>query len=53
LIKALLCDPSDRLGKSTDEIKQHPFFNGVEWDKLYSQTPPWAPALKSPTDTSQ
>jgi len=39
--KLLQINPDDRIGsESFDEIKSHPFFNGIEWDKLNDQTPP-------------
>ena len=35
LIRRLMNDESDRLGRNgSHEIKRHPFFNGVDWDKL-------------------
>lgn len=43
--KLLQIDPLDRLG-ATDEhgcytsIRQHPFFDGIDWTTLRSQTPP-------------
>ena len=33
-------NPKERLGfKGIDEIKNHPFFEGVEWDKVTFDTP--------------
>ncbi|PWA00532.1 hypothetical protein BB558_003432 [Smittium angustum] len=54
LIRSLLCDREFRLGRDgANQIKQHPFFHGVVWTDLRSQTqPPWMPKLKSITDTS-
>ncbi|XP_009600849.1 3-phosphoinositide-dependent protein kinase 2-like [Nicotiana tabacum] len=44
LIDQLLdIDPSRRPGAGPDgytSLKNHPFFNGVDWEKLRSQTPP-------------
>jgi len=52
LISKLICDPEDRLGKNGgDEIKAHPFFKDIDWDNLYTMTPPWTPELKSAIDT--
>ena len=34
------------------EIKAHPFFNNVEWDKLRSIRAPFEPNLKSNVDVS-
>lgn len=39
-IKSLLCrNPSKRLGVDNDgeEIKAHPFFNGIDWNKIYNK----------------
>lgn len=54
LIRSLLCDQQNRLGRNGAwEIKQHPFFNGVDWSSLRTRTrPPWIPTLSSITDTS-
>lgn len=52
IIKALLNrDPKKRLGsgpKGATEIKQHPFFKSVRWDKLYNREsrPPYRPEIK-------
>lgn len=52
LIEKLLCEQENRLGiNGVDEIKAHPFFDGVNWDKIYQQSAPFIPNLKSPTDT--
>lgn len=34
-----------------DEIKNHPWFKGIEWSTLHLQAPPFVPQLKSETDT--
>lgn len=35
LIKKLCCDANERLGKNgVDEIKAHPFFKGIDWQKI-------------------
>lgn len=35
LIKRLMSDQSERLGANgVQEIKNHPFFNGVDWDNI-------------------
>jgi len=34
-----------------EEIKNHPWFKGIEWSTLHLQTPPFVPQLKSETDT--
>eukprot|EP00831_Metopus_contortus_P054233 TRINITY_DN45624_c0_g1_i1.p3 TRINITY_DN45624_c0_g1~~TRINITY_DN45624_c0_g1_i1.p3 ORF type:complete len:137 (+),score=34.45 TRINITY_DN45624_c0_g1_i1:94-504(+) len=45
LIQGLLNhDPEKRLGKNgAKEIKSHPFFEGVNWDTLRQQEPPFVP----------
>jgi len=53
LIEKLVCDRNARLGNNgADEIKQHPFFRGVNWESIRSSAAPFVPTLKSPTDTS-
>lgn len=41
---------SQGLGDAS-EIKNHPWFRGIDWDSLRSQQPPFRPALKDPADT--
>jgi len=44
LIKRLICDSDHRLGsKGVQEIKSHPFFEGMQWDKLRNQPSPFIP----------
>ena len=46
-------DPTKRLGaKGIDEIKNHEFFRGIEWDRLERKTikPPFMPRIKSNLD---
>ncbi|XP_026480741.1 3-phosphoinositide-dependent protein kinase 1-like [Ctenocephalides felis] len=43
--KLLVLDPNKRLGINDDgptykSVREHPFFDGIEWDTLYQQTPP-------------
>jgi len=53
LLKKLLSSQSKRLGRNgAGEIKVHPFFEGVDWDNIRSDAPPFVPSLSSPTDTS-
>ncbi|CAZ86148.1 unnamed protein product [Tuber melanosporum] len=53
LIRGLITSADQRLGKrGADEIKAHPFFNGVNWDSLRSIEAPFKPNLSSITDTS-
>jgi len=59
LLRGLLNrDPRRRLGsgpKDSEEIKCHPFFNHIDWDKLARGEipPPWDPDLINSLDTSQ
>lgn len=48
LIRRLICSAEHRL--TLDEIKQHPFFYGFDWQSL--NPPPHVPHLTSITDTS-
>lgn len=42
-----------RLGRNgAHEIKQHPFFAGVDWNTIRNIDSPFIPVLKSITDTS-
>ncbi|GAU43823.1 hypothetical protein TSUD_399150 [Trifolium subterraneum] len=52
LISRLLCNVNHRLGSNgADEIKAHPFFNGVEWDKLYHIEAAFMPEVNDELDT--
>lgn len=50
LIKKLLCDPADRLS-DFDQIKSHPFFDGIDWDHLRESRAVFEPRLSDPLDT--
>ncbi|KAG8477792.1 hypothetical protein CXB51_027739 [Gossypium anomalum] len=44
LISKLLCDVSHRLGsKGAGEIKEHPWFQGVDWDRIYEMEAAFIP----------
>lgn len=49
-----LCSSSDkRLGKNADEVKDHPFFDGVNFAAdIRQQKAPYIPKIEHPTDTS-
>lgn len=50
LIRKLMSDQSERLGnKGADEIKNHPFFQNVDWANLRKKRPPFIPDQTSLT----
>ncbi|KAM3128981.1 hypothetical protein pb186bvf_018898 [Paramecium bursaria] len=52
LIRRLIADPSERLGiNGIQEIKIHPFFQGVDWKKIRDKPSPYIPEVKSEIDT--
>ena len=52
LIYNFLEDASKRLGTNgIEEIKNHCFFNGFNWEKIREMIPPFIPSLSSPDDT--
>ncbi|XP_021902894.1 serine/threonine-protein kinase tricorner-like isoform X1 [Carica papaya] len=52
LISRLLCNVEHRLGtKGADEIKAHPWFKGIEWDKLYQMKAAFIPEVNDELDT--
>ncbi|KAL9700535.1 hypothetical protein quinque_003976 [Culex quinquefasciatus] len=50
LIDRLVTKVSNRMGYA--EIKRHPFFSDVNWDKLRYRIPPLIPTVSSEDDTS-
>ncbi|KAJ3436486.1 cell cycle protein kinase dbf2-related [Anaeramoeba flamelloides] len=53
LIRKLIHKPNKRIGKNgIQEIQQHPFFEGIEWDKFQNSTPPFVPKVESDLDIS-
>uniref|UniRef100_A0A8C5MCP8 Ribosomal protein S6 kinase n=1 Tax=Leptobrachium leishanense TaxID=445787 RepID=A0A8C5MCP8_9ANUR len=49
-------NPTNRLGSGVDgaeELKRHPFFSTIDWNKLYRRelSPPFKPAVAQPDDT--
>ncbi|KAK9102515.1 hypothetical protein Sjap_019769 [Stephania japonica] len=52
LICRLLCDVDHRLGTAgADQIKAHPWFRGVAWDKLYEMEAAFKPEVNGELDT--
>jgi serine/threonine kinase 38 len=51
ILKRLMCDVDNRLGlNGLDEIKAHPFFEGLDWKNLRNAKSPFAPELVSDDD---
>ena len=53
--KMLAREPQERLGyRGAAEIMRHPFFAGLDWERLHAKTltPPWVPAVADDMDTS-
>jgi len=52
-IRSLICDSQNRLGRDRGaiELKEHPFFHGVQWDGLRKIRAPFEPKLQSNVDT--
>ncbi|CAM6087483.1 unnamed protein product [Calypogeia fissa] len=51
-ISRLLCDVEHRLGtRGVDEMKNHPWFRGTPWDKLYDMEAAFKPEVTSELDT--
>ncbi|XP_068657473.1 uncharacterized protein [Aristolochia californica] len=52
LISRLLCNVEQRLGtKGAHEIKVHPWFKGIQWDKLYQMEAAFIPEVNDELDT--
>ena len=51
LIIKLITNSNLRLGKNgSEEIKSHPFFKGINWNKIKEMKPPFIPKVKSEFD---
>jgi serine/threonine kinase 38 len=51
LIRGFMCDVDKRLGtRSVEDIKSHPFLNGIDFDKLYDRSPPHQPDVSHELD---
>ncbi|XP_057818590.1 uncharacterized protein LOC131031467 isoform X3 [Cryptomeria japonica] len=52
LISKLLCNVEQRLGtKGAHELKAHPWFKGIQWDKLYQMEAAFLPEVNDELDT--
>lgn len=52
LICYLLCDVETRLGtRGVEELKEHPWFGGIQWDKLYEMEAAYKPKVNGELDT--
>ncbi|KAF9609819.1 hypothetical protein IFM89_018673 [Coptis chinensis] len=52
LISKLLCNVEQRLGtKGAHEIKGHPWFEGIKWDRLYQMEAAFIPEVNDELDT--
>ena len=48
ILKRMICDADTRLGRNgVDEIKQHPFFDEIDWDAVKEVNPPYIPQITS------
>jgi len=48
ILRKLITDSDTRLGRNgCDEIKAHPFFDGMDWNGLRDLVPPYIPEIKS------
>jgi serine/threonine kinase 38 len=51
ILKRLLCDVDHKLGANgVEEIKAHPFFEGINWDRMKQAKAPYIPQLSSDDD---
>ena len=56
MCRLLQREPTQRLGyNGFDEIKSHPWFKEIDWEKLYRKevVPPFQPTVKSEESTEQ
>lgn len=51
LISHLICDRSKRF-RELHQFRSHPWFSGIDWDKLRTAEPPYKPIVSGPDDTS-
>ncbi|KAJ8558161.1 hypothetical protein K7X08_004927 [Anisodus acutangulus] len=52
LISILLCNVTQRLGSNgADEIKVHPWFKGIDWERIYHMDAAFIPEVNDELDT--
>jgi len=39
----MLCEKENRLGRDVEQLKSHPFFDGIDWDHLNEVEAPFIP----------
>lgn len=50
--RLLTLDPEQRLGRNgPEEVRQHPFFKDLDWDKLFTESPSFVPQPMNEEDT--
>ncbi|KAL1702282.1 hypothetical protein EV121DRAFT_262171 [Schizophyllum commune] len=50
--RLLVLNPAERLGANgADEVKNHPWFNGIEWDKVTTTEAAFIPQVTDPEST--
>ncbi|CAD5233219.1 unnamed protein product [Bursaphelenchus xylophilus] len=53
LVSKLICAREQRLGKNgLEDFRNHPFFEGIDWQNIRNSTAPYVPEVSSETDTS-
>ncbi|XP_073230481.1 serine/threonine-protein kinase MRCK beta-like isoform X9 [Porites lutea] len=53
LMQRLCCKIEQRLGQNgIDDFRNHPFFEGIDWDNIGDTVPPYIPEVSSASDTS-
>ncbi|XP_062523629.1 serine/threonine-protein kinase MRCK alpha-like [Corticium candelabrum] len=53
VMKSLCCEKEKRLGQNgANDLKTHPFFEGIDWESLRKLTPPYVPEIADDADTS-